>query len=74
MRAAVERLDASGECLSPEERVSPEQALALFSQGTVQEGQIADLCLLNLPWREARTRLSSDLVATTLRGGVIIRA
>ncbi len=78
MRAAVERTSAGGRCLGPGERLTPEQALALFTSPPeapgaaprrVAVGAIADLCLLDRPWRAAREKLSSGQVAATLRGG-----
>ena len=80
MAAAVERCTATGAVLGPAERVSPEEALALFT-GTlrrpetpaqVRPGAPGDLCLLEVPWRAARGQLSSDLVAATIRGGRIL--
>jgi predicted amidohydrolase YtcJ len=81
MRAAVERETVEGEILGPEERVSPEAALALFTTPArdpggaprrVAIGERADLCLLDLPWKQARTRLSRDRVRASLVDGVPI--
>ena len=81
MRAATDRRTERGEVLGPEERLTPEQALALFTSSaeapgdpprSIRPGAEADLCLLACPWAEARTRLSNDLVVATLRGGEII--
>lgn len=79
MRAAVERTTASGVELGPKERLTPERALALFltpaeSPGgaprRVAKGQIADLCLLHVPWEQARSLLRSELVRAVFRAGV----
>ena len=78
MRAAVTRRCASGAVLGEAERVSPEQALALFTStpsrpgGAPQRlrtGAVADLCLLDRPWRDARAALDEGLVAATLVAG-----
>ena len=78
MQAAVHRRTAAGRTIGDEERLSPEQALALFTTPLedpggkprrVQVGAKADFCLLDVPWREARTRLSADGVRATFVGG-----
>lgn len=77
MRAAVSRRTASGASLGPEERLTPEQALALFT-GSFQSpaqprrvaiGADADLCLLDRPWANARVELSSNCVRATFVAG-----
>ncbi len=81
MRAAVARRSRTGEPLGLAERLSPEQALALFTSAAddpggasraVAVGEIADLCLLDCDWREARQRLCSTDVRATLRAGKLI--
>ncbi len=80
MTAAVERRTESGRLLGGSERVSPEQALALFTGDLdhpgrpqpIRAGAAGDLCVLSVPWPEARRRLSSDLVRATVRGGHVI--
>ena len=80
MTAAVERRTENGRLLGGSERVSPEQALALFTGDLehpgrpepLRAGAAGDLCVLSVPWREARRRLSSDLVRATVRGGHVI--
>jgi predicted amidohydrolase YtcJ len=78
MRSAVERRAPSGEPLGASEAISPERALALFTTrpeapgGRPRElcvGARADLCLLTVPWSEARRELDSELVAATIRNG-----
>ena len=78
MRAAVERRTEAGAVLGEEESLRPERALALFTTPPeepggaprrVEVGAPADLCLLALPWSEAREELSSEHVAATLRNG-----
>jgi predicted amidohydrolase YtcJ len=84
IRAAVTRSTRSGNTLGQAEVVSPETAVALFfdpfstaraaqiPSARLAIGQRADLCLLDVPWREARRDLSSDHVAATLCAGKII--
>jgi len=68
MAAAVSRRTHEGATLGAAEALTPEQALDLFLRDPVAldrrraivVGMQADLCLLHRPWREARTRLSSD--------------
>ena len=81
MRAAVDRRTRDGTTLGPDERLSPEQALALFTSPAqapgaapraVATGAPADLCLLERPWRDARDELSSSLVAATIRSGTVV--
>lgn len=81
MRSAVERRTRSGRVLGPDESLTPERALALFSTPLespwgaprrIEAGMPADLCLLHLPWREARIQLSSELVAATFIGGRVV--
>jgi predicted amidohydrolase YtcJ len=38
----------------------------------VSAGSPADLCLLAVPWTEARTELSHHLVRATIRAGRIV--
>ena len=79
MRAAVSRRSAAGAVLGAREALSPERALALFTTPLddpggkprqVQVGAAADLCLLDRPWREARSSLSAACVCGTFLGGV----
>ena len=78
MRAAVRRETRSGVVVGGKERLTPERALALFTTPcwdpggvprTISPGAPADLCLLTLPWREARLRLDGDDVAGTWVAG-----
>ena len=80
MRAAVERRTAAGQSLGAPEALSAEQALSLYL-GSLEEpererriavGAAADFCLLDRPWREARTLLRSTNVRATMRGGRFI--
>lgn len=81
MRAAVERRTEAGVALGPQEALTPERALALFTSPPgapgapprqVAEGAPADLCLLDRPWSRARGDLSSACVAATLCDGKLI--
>lgn len=78
MRAAVDRRAPDGSQLGPQEALSPEQALALFTTPLeapggeprgVTVGAAADLCLMNAPWRTIRCRLAAKDVAATIIGG-----
>lgn len=86
MRAAVTRTTRSGAPIGPEERLSPEQALALFAPDRLDSsgratttpaadvaiGDVADLCLLDAPWHVVREDISSDRVAAVLCGGRLV--
>ena len=63
--------------MAADEALTPEQALDLYLRDPVDLtrrreiaiGATADLCLLRVPWREARTRLSaSDVRAVFVDG------
>ena len=78
MRAAVNRQTATGQQIGPQEAVSAEQALALFTSPAwapgdaprrIEVGGNADLCLLDRPWAEARTRLRAEDVRATVSDG-----
>lgn len=77
MAAAVARPDGLG----PEEAVTPEEALALFTgtaddpggtARTVAVGEIADLCLIDRPWKIARRDLAAVKVRAAFVGGAPI--
>jgi predicted amidohydrolase YtcJ len=80
MRAAVERRTRNGRAIGLEEALSPEEALALFladpedlpRQRVIAVGTVADLCLLDRPWAEARSRLLSEDVRATIIGGKLV--
>jgi predicted amidohydrolase YtcJ len=81
MQAAVERRTRGGAVLGPDERLSPEQALALFTThwsapgGRVRQvrvGEAADFCLLREPWAGVRGALDRVEVAVTVQDGVLI--
>ena len=78
MQAAVDRRTEAGATIGPDEGLTPEQALGLFTTPgsdpggpprRVTVGAPADLCLLTRPWSAARCELSSDLVAATVIAG-----
>jgi predicted amidohydrolase YtcJ len=80
MHAAVHRETALGEVIGEQEKLTPEQAIAMFTSTVdmpggasrrIAPGQTADLCLLQRPWAEARDRISKDDVAMTVMGGTI---
>lgn len=80
MRAAVSRQTASGIVIGHGEEQTPEQALALFladpvtldRQRRIAVGGLADLCLLDRPWHEARTRLHATDVRCTIARGQLV--
>jgi predicted amidohydrolase YtcJ len=81
MQAAVTRRTPVGDVLDAAERLTPEEAVALFlgtpddpggPPRTVAVGAPADLCLLDRPWGEARRDLSLAAVTTTIRDGRIV--
>jgi predicted amidohydrolase YtcJ len=81
MRTAVQRRSREGFGLGIEEALNPEQALALYTSPAEQPGAqsrrvavgaVADLCVLDRPWQQARVRLSADDVAATVRDGIMI--
>ncbi len=78
LEAAVERRTRRGAVLGDDERIDPETALARFlpdadtaARGAprVREGDVADLCLLDRSWADARRALSAvDVQATWVEG------
>jgi len=81
MRAACERRTAGGAALGSAEALTPEEALALFTAPLEAPGSAppplapgapADLCLLRVPWSEARRNLHADLVTGTWRAGHLL--
>ena len=81
MAAAVQRRTRSGQNIGSTEQLSPERALALFTSSAtapggpprrLAPGMLADLCLLDRPWADARARLTAGDVAATIRGGEVI--
>ncbi len=79
IRSAVDRRTAGGRTLGPAEALCPEQAVELFLGDAehpsvprrIDAGTVADLCLLDLPWKEARTTLSSSMVCATIIAGTL---
>ena len=80
MHAAIHRKTRSGEVIGEQEKLAPEEALAMFTSAAetpggsprrITPGQTADLCLLAKPWSEARDRISKDDVAMTVMAGTI---
>jgi len=83
MRAAVARSTGDGKTIGAREKLTPEEALALFTgsarfPGTstreIAIGELADFCLLDCSWRLARTRLDCANVLATVRDGKQIYA
>jgi len=81
MAAAVDRCAPDGEVLGPKEKLTPEQALALFitppqapggAPRTVTVGSKADLCLLKSPWSQACETLNASAVRATFKDGALI--
>jgi predicted amidohydrolase YtcJ len=79
MAAAVRGCDAP-EHPRPVEQLDPEAALELFTGASdapgstrrVAKGELADLCLLDRPWRTARADLASVGVRATLVAGEVV--
>jgi predicted amidohydrolase YtcJ len=77
MHTAVTRKTYNGAILGPQEALTPEQALQLFTSDLerpgdpqcVHVGGRADLCLLSTPWRDARETLDAVTVRATFSGG-----
>jgi len=83
MRAAVSRRTASGAIIGSAEALLPEAALALYLADPdkpgrlrqVRTGDVADLCLLDRPWTQARKRLTSeDVRAVWIVGDLVHKA
>ena len=80
MHAAVSRTTRSGVVMAAHEALTPEAALALFLadpcnltlERRIEPDALADLCLLDRPWSEARDRLSCLDVRTTWACGSIV--
>ena len=80
MRASVSRRTAAGETIGVDEALTPEQALALYladpldlaRERRIEPGAVADLCLLDRPWADARLRLEAGDVRMTVIGGSIV--
>ena len=80
MVAAVSRSTRDGHIMGEAEALSPEEALDLYLADPVdltrirriEIGAPADLCLLDRPWAEARTRLNAEDVRATMIGGSVI--
>lgn len=77
MQAATTRRTAGGKLLGPQERITPEQALAGFT-GSLRRpteiaefgiGTSADLVLLDRPWAKARRNLGATEVRLTVSRG-----
>ena len=76
MHAAVERRAPDGQVIGVDEKLTPEEAMALFltpldnpggSAQRVEVGMRADLCLLTRPWNSARSALGANLVAECVK-------
>ena len=81
IRAAVSRKTSDGRLIGPNETLSPERALALFTTPAdvpggaprrIAVGDAADLCLLDRSWNEARLSLRHERVAATVLDGEVI--
>jgi len=80
MAAAVSRRTQKGAHIGESEALTPEQALDLYlrepqaleQRRRIAVGTPADLCLLDRPWTEVRTSLSSDCVRATFIDGRLL--
>jgi len=80
MQSAVDRRTSAGNKLNVEEALTPEEAFAMFTKdGLLGEakipvlapGDVADICVLDVPWRQARKDFVSVRVGATIRAGVM---
>ncbi|HEB78460.1 MAG TPA: amidohydrolase, partial [Methylothermaceae bacterium] len=84
MWVAVNRLTSAGNVLGPEQRITPEQALAAYTRdaarqmgyeneiGTLEPGKYADMVLLSEdPLTVAPTRIKDIRVEATMMGGQV---
>ncbi len=82
MEAATKRVTASGVELTPEERISPEDALACVTGSladpanplTIHEGADASLVVLDQSWRAIRRSLASACVQLTVKRGEVVHS
>jgi len=80
MAAAISRRTAGGLPFSPQEALSPEEALGLFLADphdlsrvrTIEVGVVADLCLLAQDWTALREDMGSADVRATLIDGQLV--
>ena len=80
MQAAVDRRTPSGETFNQTERLTPEQALkgfignleSPFEPAVIRPGITADLCLLDVPWKQLRDDLDAKHVRMTIAEGKTI--
>lgn len=81
MQAAVTRRTRAGAVIGPDEALTPEEALGLFTgapgdpggpRRSIHVGAAADLCLIDRPWRDARGDLSRVKVVLTIKAGRIL--
>lgn len=81
MQSAIDRCSLKGTVIGPEESLSPEQALNLYTSPletpacvlqTIAVGQKADLCLMDAPWAGIRSRLAEARPRLVLKAGNII--
>ena len=81
MQSAVDRLTSDGKTMSRVEGVSPEVALALFSEqgsrGSIEDiypklGDPANLCLLTQPWKVVQQNLARAVVQSTISKGELV--
>jgi predicted amidohydrolase YtcJ len=80
IRAATTRTTRLGQSIGPHEALTPEEALGLYlgdphdlsRTRTLAVGQLADLCLLDRPWAQARGRMvRQDVRATWIAGNLV---
>ena len=81
IRSAVRRQTSAGQAFTPQEALTPEEALELFLSSEeapggpsrrVAPGHIANLCLLDRPWSLAREQLTSECVQSTFTRGKLV--
>lgn len=79
MQSAVDRRTSAGNNLNVEEALTPEEAFTMFTKDglrgeaklpRLKPGDVADLCVLDVPWRQARKDLAAVRVSATIRSGI----
>ncbi len=80
MQSAVDRRTSGGRLINAQEALSPEEAFAMFTKDGLHGrakapvlglGDVADLCVIDRPWRQARKDLATVRAKATIHSGVI---
>lgn len=80
MQSAVDRRTFAGNELNVGEALTPEEAFTMFTKEglhgeaklpALKAGDVADLCLIDMPWRQARKDFAAVHVGATVHSGVM---